>query len=200
MCIRDSYGTDVNDWSIQFVDTGTQASVGQRLQAVRDLLGDDDVFLANYSDNLCDLPLPLIIEQNRRTNAVATFVTAKPSQSFHVIDTDADQTTVKSIRPVRDCDVWVNGGFFVLRKQIFDFMRPDDDLVGEPFERLIRASRLNTIRYSGFWAAMDTFKEKLWLNEMYHHGNAPWEVWKPAARGVAKRQPGTGTKQEARIA
>jgi glucose-1-phosphate cytidylyltransferase len=73
----------------------------------------------------------------------------------------------------------INGGFFVFRQKIFDWIRPGEELVEEPFRRLISAGKLVAYPYDGFWACMDTFKEKQLLEDMYERGHVPWEVWKP---------------------
>lgn len=168
---------DTADWTITFVDTGLHSSIGERLRAVRHHLGDDKMFLANYADGLTDAPLPAMIEHVRQKNSVASFLRVRPSQSFHCIGAD-DDGTVHDIRTVGECDVWINGGFFVLRREIFDYMSPGEELVGPPFERLVAERRLTSFRWEGFFAAMDTFKEKQQLDDLHARGDAPWEVWR----------------------
>ena len=175
---------DTADWSITFVDTGLHANIGQRLMAVRRHLGDDKVFLANYADGLTDAPLPDMVRQLEQSDAVASFLRVRPSQSFHCIEAEADGR-VTAVRPVTECDVWINGGYFVLRREIFDYLRPGEELVGPAFDRLVTAGRLTSYRHDGFFAAMDTFKEKAELTERLARGDAPWRVWQdapPAAR------------------
>ena len=172
---------DTSDWTITFVDTGLRANIGERLAAVRPYLGNDEVFLANYADGLSDLPLPRVInhasEAHDRYGSLATFMKVRPSQSFHCIDSDADGR-VTAFRTVDDCDIWINGGFFVLRQEIFDFMEEGDELVGPTFERLMEAGKLTSYRHDGFFGAMDTFKEQQELNKMHASGCAPWELWR----------------------
>jgi glucose-1-phosphate cytidylyltransferase len=170
---------DIDDWRITFVDTGLHGNIGQRLTRVRHLLEGEQVFLANYADGLSDLPMNEVIEGFMRTKAVATFAAVRPSQSFHAIRADADGT-VRSIEPVHDSDVWINGGFFVLRREIFDYIEPGDELVEKPFQRLIGQGLLRAIQYRGFWQAMDTFKDKITFDRMEAQGKCPWMVWKPA--------------------
>lgn len=173
----DLLGSDIDDWNITFVDTGLKSSVGERLLAVKELLEGDDMFIANYSDGLTDLYLPRMEETFRNSNAVASFIAVKPNQSFHVVSC-AEDGTVSSIDSVIDSDIRINGGFFILRKEIFDFMEPGDELVEAPFRRLIDEKRLLGYSHKGFWACMDTFKEKEILDDLYNGGLAPWEVWK----------------------
>lgn len=168
---------DMDDWSITFVDTGVDTNVGERLWAVRDRLKDEDMFLANYADNLSDLHLPTMLDHFRNQNVVASCLTVKPSQSFHYVEVDGD-SRVTGIVPASNSSHWINGGFLAFRRDIFDFMRPQEDLVPGLFPRLIEQRQLATFRYEGFWHAMDTFKEKQTLEDLHARGKAPWQVWK----------------------
>jgi glucose-1-phosphate cytidylyltransferase len=174
------YSRDIGDWSITFAETGLHANLGQRLCAVRKYLGDDELFLANYADGLSDLPLPEYLAFARAQDRVATFLCVKPHHSFHIVSLDA-AGQVTDLRPAHDADVWINGGFFVLRPQIFDYIKEGEDLVLEPFQRLIREDQLVAYRYHGFWAAMDTIKDKLRFDEMAACDNTPWQVWRRRA-------------------
>lgn len=171
------YNRDIDSWKISFVDTGLNANIGQRLKAVQRLLRDEEMFLANYSDGLSDLPLAEYIDNFKGRRAVASFVSVRPSQSFHGVDVDAEGY-VRDIRHVHQTDFRINGGFFVLRREIFDYMRDGEELVEEPFRRLIAERRLIAHRYDGFWAAMDTFKDKTNFDGMHARGDTPWTVWK----------------------
>ena len=169
--------SDIQDWKITFVDTGINANIGMRLKAVQSYLEGEDMFLANYSDGVSDLPLPAMIESFRGQDAVACFAGVAPTQSFHLVTVE-DGGLVKNIQHVKDVGMRVNGGFFVFRKAIFDWIKPGEELVEEPFKRLAAASKLIAYPYDGFWACMDTFKDKQRLEDLYSHGQVPWEVWK----------------------
>ena len=151
------------------------------MRAVRDLIGNDERFLANYSDGLSAFPLPDLIDRFVKSGKVASFLCAKPSQSFHVVKLEGENV-VSSIQSVRKSDLLINAGFFVFKKEIFDYMKPGEELVVEPFQRLIEAKQIIGYRSDQFWC-MDTFKEHQELTDMYNLGNAPWEVWKTAADG-----------------
>jgi glucose-1-phosphate cytidylyltransferase len=167
--------SDIDDWKITFVDTGINANIGQRLMAVQRHIGDDEVFLANYSDGLTDLHLPDMLANFERSSAVASFISVRPAQSFHLVDQD-ESGRVTDIRGLQTADFWINGGYFALRREIFSYMRPGEELVEQPFQRLIREGRLFAYRHTGFWGCMDTYKEKQQLDDMYARGNRPWEV------------------------
>ncbi len=169
--------TDIQDWSITFVDTGMHSNIGQRLRAVRRYLKDEPCFLANYSDNLSDVPLPSLIDFFKQQDKVASFLLVRPPQSFHVVKTDATDRVV-SIDAVTASDMWINGGFFCLKQQIFDYLDEGDELVVEAFQKLMSKQELVAHRHPGFWACMDTFKERQMLDDLCTRGEAPWEVWR----------------------
>jgi glucose-1-phosphate cytidylyltransferase len=177
----DLLGSDIQDWKITFVDTGLASNVGTRLKAVQPFVGSEEMFLANYSDGVSDLPLPAMIDFFRERDAVACFAAVTPTQSFHLVRLEAEGR-VSSIQHIRDMGVRVNGGYFVLRPEVFDHLRPGEELVEEPFQRLAAAGRLVAFQHDGFWGCMDTFKDRQQLEDMYVQGHVPWEVWKPFAR------------------
>ncbi|HUM00701.1 MAG TPA: sugar phosphate nucleotidyltransferase [Thermoanaerobaculia bacterium] len=169
--------SDIDDWKITFVDTGLTSNIGQRLLAVKSYLGDDEMFLANYTDGLSNCPLPTLIETLKARGKIAIFLSTRPGISFHIVST-GENGAVKDIVDVGKSEVWINGGYFVFRKEIFDYIRPGEELVQEPFRRLIEKNEIITYRYDGFYIGMDTFKEKQLLDDMYSRGETPWEVWK----------------------
>lgn len=173
--LLDNQGAD--DWRITFVGTGMHSNLGQRLMRVRHLLQNESMFLANYSDGLSDLPLDDYIAQVQSRDVIASLLAVRPSQSFHAVRTDEDGF-VTDLEEVSKSDYWINAGFFCLRQDIFDYMRDGEELVLEPFRRLIAQRQLFTLKYPGFWAAMDTFKDKIMLDRMEARGDCPWMVWK----------------------
>jgi glucose-1-phosphate cytidylyltransferase len=168
--------TDIQDWRITFADTGLQANIGARLMAVRKHVADEDVFLANYGDVLTDAPLDELVEDFRGRDKIAAFLAVRPTYTFHVVDA-GDDGLVARITHVNNADIWVNGGHFILRREIFDYMKPGDELVEETFERLIADGQLLTYRHTGFWAPMDTLKDMQTLETMYATGSPPWARW-----------------------
>ncbi len=171
------YSRDMNDWRITFVETGLHSNIGMRLKAVERHLGDDEMFLANYADGLADLDLGAYLEEFRRRDCVGSFLCVRPSQTFHIVSTD-DAGTVRDIRHVSKADFWINGGFFAFRRSIFDYMRAGEELVVEPFQRLIAEGKLLAYRSPGWWQCMDTFRDRQLLEDLYERGNPPWEVWR----------------------
>jgi glucose-1-phosphate cytidylyltransferase len=172
--------SDIHDWSITFVDTGISSNIGQRLKAVESYLEGETVFLANYSDGLTDLPLAEYIDHFLKRDKVGSFLAVTPSQSYHVVSINGDLAS--GIRPIAESGLLINGGFFVFRSEIFNYMREGEELVVQPFQRLIQKQQLLAYKYEGYWGCMDTFKDKQQLDDLYSRGEAPWEVWKDAKR------------------
>ena len=167
--------SDISDWRITFVDTGTQATIGDRLLAVAPHLDDDEYFLATYGDGLTDAPLSDMVERLRSSGKTGLFISVRPVFNAHVVHADAEGV-VKSVEDMQQADVWINGGFMVLRRDILDTINPGEELVIEPFGRLIEQGELLAYRYEGFWEPMDTIKDKQKLDALYESGAAPWRV------------------------
>ena len=180
---RELLSSDIEDWRITFVDTGLNATIGQRLLAVRRHLAGEEAFLANYADGLTDLPLPEQLAHFRRHDKVASFLCVKPNLSYHAVEAAKDGV-VTGFRDIVDAGVRVNGGFFVFKQDIFNYLKDGEELVIEPFQRLIAERQLLAYHYDGFWMAVDTAKEKRRVDDLFESGTPPWQVWGPhPARG-----------------
>ena len=188
---------DISDWRITFADTGLNSNIAQRLTAVERYLGADREFLANYSDGLTDSHLPSQIEHFRQHDAVASFLSVKPNLSYHVVSL-GENGIVQDIQDIRSSGMRVNGGSFVCKREIFDYIRDGEELVHEPFQRLVSARRLVAYDHDGFWAAMDTYKDRQLLEDMYLKGEARWQVWnhaRPEAVSLATRSASTARRR-----
>ena len=179
---------DLDDWTITFVETGSNANIGQRLKAVEPHVRDEEMFFANYSDGLSDLPLSETLAKFRQSTAVASLLLVQPTASFDLVSADAEGV-VQEVRPISRSDTWINGGFFVMRSEIFNYLYPGEELVREPFQRLIQRRSLMAHKYSGFWQCMDTFKDKQQLEEL-NQGPAPWKVWNHPQRDDGRGEGG----------
>ena len=172
--------TDIDDWKITFADTGLNSNIGMRLKAVEkylDDLGQEDMFMANYADGLSDVPMDEMLDFFEKSNKMACFLCVKPAQTFHYVHLNEDGT-VKSIQDTTSNGLTVNGGFFIFKKKIFDYIKDGEELVHEPFQRLIEENQLIAYQYDGFWKCMDTFKDKQTFDELYSAGSCPWQIWK----------------------
>jgi glucose-1-phosphate cytidylyltransferase len=169
--------SDISDWRITFVDTGLNSNIGQRLKAVQPYLEGETTFLANYADGLTDLPLPAQLAHFQTNDALASFVCVRPPLTYHMVDA-GEGGVVQNIRDMEAANIRVNGGFFILRQEVFDYLGEGEELVVEPFQRLIEDRRLVAYTYDGFWMPMDTFKDRTRLEEMHGAGRAPWQIWR----------------------
>jgi glucose-1-phosphate cytidylyltransferase len=166
-------GSDISDWRITFLDTGVRTAIGQRLKAVEPYLEGDPVFLATYGDALTDAPLADMIELHDRSGKTGLLMSVRPRLDYHLLRSSPDGA-VRSVERLADADVRINGGFFVFSQDVFDVIGPGEDLVEEPFGRLIERGELIAYPYDGFWEPMDTIKDKQKLDSLIEGGSAPW--------------------------
>jgi glucose-1-phosphate cytidylyltransferase len=166
-------GRPQEDWRIALIDTGIWRNIGERLWAVKDQVQGEDMFMANYSDGLTDVNLDDMIARFKESGKIACFLAVRPPLTFHLADID-DAGRVRAMRASDDADIWINGGYFLMRPEIFDYMREGEELVVDPFRRLIAADQLLAYKYTGFWRAMDTLRDRQALEDMVERGNMPW--------------------------
>jgi glucose-1-phosphate cytidylyltransferase len=169
-------GSDIGNWRITFIDTGLETAIGERLRRVRQYLGDDEIFLANYGDVLTDAPMDSIVEQLAASDAAGSILAVKPQDSFHVLDIDS-ASRITNFTPAAEMSMRINGGYFVFRQDIFDYLNEGEDLVMDGCVRAAKDGRMLAIPYDGFWAPMDTLKERSTLERRYFTGDSPWMVW-----------------------
>jgi glucose-1-phosphate cytidylyltransferase len=169
--------SDISDWRITFADTGANTTIGGRLKAAEKYLGDDQYFMANYCDGLSDIHLPTLLDYFQGQGKIANFVCVKPNLSYHAVSV-APNGRVNEIKAITQTDLRINGGYFLFKRDIFRYIRDGEDLVQEPFQRLMAEDQLLAYPYDGFMACMDTFKDKQQLDDLYARGNPPWQVWK----------------------
>jgi glucose-1-phosphate cytidylyltransferase len=166
--------SDMDDWRITFLDTGVEAAIGDRLRAAMPHVGDDDVFLATYGDGLTDAPLEDMIATLHATGSIGLFLSVKPRLSYHVVEA-SDDGVVRSIQPMAAADVRINGGYFVFRREIFDHIGAGDELI-DVAARLAERGEFTAYRWDGFWAPMDTIKDKQDLDALVATGHVPWRA------------------------
>jgi glucose-1-phosphate cytidylyltransferase len=172
------FKTDISEWRITLIDTGLNSPIGERLRRVRRFVQDEPMFLANYADVLTNAQLPDMIERFEASGAIASLLAVPPKSSHHVVDID-DGGLITQVTPMQDLRQWENGGYFVLRPEIFDYLYEGEDLVEDAIMRLVPLGRVLAYPYKGYWSPADTVKERAQLEEMYHRGTCPWMIWDP---------------------
>jgi glucose-1-phosphate cytidylyltransferase len=176
------HSSDIADWRITFVDTGLETAIGERLRRVRRFLDDDDVFLANYGDVLTDAPLDHMVSSFLADDALGSLLAVKPTDSFHAVSL-GDNNRVDGFLTADELPLRINGGYFVLRQRVFDYLNEGEDLVAHALARIAAEGRLRAFEHRGFWAPMDTLKERSMLERLYHSGESPWTLWRGGGNG-----------------
>ncbi len=162
-------------WSVTLVDTGDNTATGGRLGRVRDHI--DGTFCFTYGDGLSDVNVTELIAFHREQGTHATLTAVQPPGRFGVINFQEEKISAFQEKPPGDGS-WINGGFFVLEPQVFDYI-PGDETVWErePLEGLARDGQLSAFKHAGFWQPMDTLRDKTLLEGLWAAGNAPWKKW-----------------------
>ena len=178
------FNTDIADWRITFVDTGLHSAIGERLRRVRRFVEEETMFMANYADVLTDAPLPDMISRFEASDATASMLAVPLQSTHHVVKID-EMGLITEVTPVRELLQWENGGYFIMRPEIFDHLREDEDLVENAMVRMVSGRKVLAYPYKGYWSPADTVKERALLEEMYQRGNCPWMIWDPERSGAA---------------
>ena len=163
------------DWRVTLIDTGLWRNIGERLWAVRAQVQNEEFFLANYSDGLTDVNLKEMLEHFKASGKIAAFLAVRPALTYHLVDMDTGGR-VREFRSSDRSEIWINGGYFIFRPEIFNYMRDGEELVLEPFQRLIEANQLMAYKHEGFWRPMDTLRDRQVLEDMAEQGNTPWRA------------------------
>lgn len=173
------HDSKAESFKVTLVETGINTKTAGRLQRVRKYIGNED-FLLTYGDGLSDINLHSLVEYHKKSNKFATVTAVQPDARFGGMDLASDGV-VNEFREKSKKDVqWVNGGFFVLKPEIFQFMQEDMDEImweDEPLERLTEAQQLIAYKHNGFWKCMDALRDKIELNKLWNDALAPWKVW-----------------------
>jgi glucose-1-phosphate cytidylyltransferase len=169
----ETLGAIQQDWRVTLIDTGVWRNIGERLWAVREHVMGEEIFCANYSDGLTDANLDEMLAGFKASGKVASFLATRPPLTYHMVDVE-DGGRVRDIKPIQNADLWINSGYFLFRPQIFDYMREGEELVVEPFKRLIADDQLMAFKHDGFFRAMDTLRDRQVLEEMFEKGAMPW--------------------------
>ncbi len=171
----DVLGQPKQDWRVTLIDTGMWRNIGERLWAVREHVRNETMFLANYSDGLTDVDLDDMIAKFSASDKIGCFLAVRPPLTYHLADIGPDGRVKDFITSDR-AEIWINGGYFIFRPEIFDYMRDGEELVVEPFKRLIAEDKLMAYKHEGFFRSMDTLRDRQILEDMFEKGTMPWQV------------------------
>jgi glucose-1-phosphate cytidylyltransferase len=165
-------------WRVTLVDTGEKTMTGGRIKRIASYLADDDTFLLTYGDGVSNIDIAASIAFHRKHGRKATLTAVRPPARFGALEI-AEDFTVKSFaeKPLGD-NAYINGGFFVLSRQVIEYLANDETIWERaPLERLAKEGELKAFRHDGFWQAMDTLRDKQYLDEEWESGKALWKVW-----------------------
>lgn len=164
-------------WRVTVIDTGLYTETGGRIKRIRKYT-ENEPFLLAYGDGVSNVDLNALIDFHKGHTPIVTLTAVQPSGRFGAIDVDANGT-ISSFKEKPKGDVgWVNGGFFVCQPDVFDYIEGDSSVwEREPLERIMNASNLAAYKHHGFWSPMDTVRDKVYLEELWKKGNAPWKIW-----------------------
>lgn len=165
------------DWKVHLVDTGLQTQTGGRLKQLKKWLENDETFLFTYGDGVSDVDIQATIKFHESHGRLATVTTVLPPARFGRLEFDHDRIVAFREKPHGD-EGWINGGFYVLDRKVFDYIKGDETVwEKEPLEQLTKENQLTGYRHERFWSCMDTLKEKVHLEDLWQSGKAPWKIW-----------------------
>ena len=165
----------LEDWKVTLADTGLSTMTGGRLKKVERYL-DGEPFLCTYGDGLANVDINALIQFHSTHGKIATVTAVRPTSRFGAMDLDTD-FTVRNFSEKPKSDAWVNGGYFIFKNDIFDYLTSDSILEKAPLEGLAKNHELKGYKHEGFWQPMDTYRETLELNDLWDQNQAPWRVW-----------------------
>lgn len=164
-------------WRVTLVDTGLNTQTGGRIKRVQKYIGNE-TFMATYGDGVGDINLRDLLDFHRKHGKYATVTAVQPSGRFGALDINDGNLVVSFEEKPKGDKAWINGGFFVLEPEIFDYIDGDDTIwERESLVKLARDGQLVAFKHYGFWKPMDTLRDKRELEELWNSGNPPWKVW-----------------------
>ena len=162
-------------WNITLVDTGQESLTGDRIKKIEQFVGDD--FCLTYGDGIANINIKKLVNFHKKNKKLATVTAVKPGGRFGAMDLDKNMVRKFLEKPKGDGG-WINGGFFVLSKKIFKYISKSPSIwEREPLEKLAKANQLSAFKFDGFWYAMDTLRDKIYLEELWKSKKAPWKIW-----------------------
>jgi len=174
------------DWTVTVVDTGASTLTGGRLKRVGHLLNDDEPFFFTYGDGLADVDFHAELDFHKNHSGTATVLSVIPPGRFGALEIHDNRVTSFIEKPNGDRTGRINGGFFILQKEVLDYIQGDQSpFENGPLSRLACEGKLHAFEHNGFWQPMDTLRDKNNLEKLWQENNAPWKVWNEEVRNTS---------------
>lgn len=165
-----------NDLSITFVDTGSETNTGGRIKRIEKYINTEN-FLATYGDGVADINIKNLYQYHLNHGRIATLTGLRPTSKYGIVEIN-NKDIITTFKEKPQMKEWISGGFFVFNRKIFDYLDENCVLEREPFQRLAQEGQFGVFRHNGFWGCMDTYKDAMWLNELWVNNEAKWKIWK----------------------
>ncbi len=169
------YQHNVN-WTIKFSDTGEDTNTGGRVKKIEKYIDNDNFFLT-YGDGLANININELLDYHIKKGKILTITCVRPRSQFGILKINSENF-IEAIQEKPVMTDWVNGGFFVCNKKIFDYLDDNCILEREPMETLVKEGQVAAYKHEGFWQCMDTYKDKQLLDGLWNSDNPPWKLWK----------------------
>jgi glucose-1-phosphate cytidylyltransferase len=170
---------DEEDWTVTLAETGENTLTAGRIRRIRQHIGDDEDFFLTYGDGVGDVDVNAALALHKKHGKALTLTAVHPPGRFGEISlADGDLVTAFNEKPQAEAG-WINGGFFVVSRKVFDYLEVSDDVMfeREPMQRIAADRQLVAYRHHKFWQPMDTYQEFTLLNQLWEQGKAPWRTW-----------------------
>ena len=173
--IKEHFKNNKEKWKINFADTGLDTNTGGRIKKIEKFIKEEE-FLATYSDGVSDINIKQLADFHKKHGKIATITCTNLRSNFGIVEIDkSNMITGFDEKPFMN--MWINGGFFVFNRKIFNYLDEDSVLERGPMEALAKDNQLMAYKYNGFWECMDTYKDTRMLNEMFESSKAKWVAW-----------------------
>ena len=173
------HGSNTESFKVTLVDTGLNTKTAGRLQQVQKYTGNED-FMLTYGDGVCDVDMKKLVNFHKQHNKIATVTAVQMDARFGGMDLDANGEVVSFREKAKDESKWINGGFFVLKPEVFKYLEGnmgEKMWEDEPLERLTEDHQLVAYKHKGFWKCMDALRDKLELESLWQNNQAKWKIW-----------------------
>ncbi len=173
--IHESYA---EPWKVTLANTGLNTLTAGRILKIKDYI-DEDTFMLTYGDGVADVDLERLVEFHHQKGKTATITTTQPLGRFGALRIKKESNQVESFKEkARTDQAWVNAGFMVLNRKVFDYLGDGSEMLeAGPFEDIAKDGEMVAYKHNGFWSPMDTLRDKYYLEELWRNGQAPWKIW-----------------------